>query len=171
MAKTLTAAAALLTFLSADCRAQIQNVVSYTMYADGQCTGAEMIPAFIGKQVKWFSAPGGNIMGPDKVSGMGFPAGNLWVIGVALNVEYPGLDPTLYPYTMAMSGIENGLGGDYLVPKFAEPGTRQMMFPLGFAMALVNGDIASRHVDMHISCPASQGATWNGTLTLYTVEN
>ena len=145
----------------------MQNIVTYTVYADGPCNNQEMIPAFIGKQTHWFSAPGGNIMGPDKVSGMPFPNSDLWVLGYGLSVQYLGMDPSLYPYSFAMTGIENGLGGDYLsAGKLIGPGDNEIMFPLGFAMALTYGDISQRHVDMHINCP--QGY-WYATLTLYTV--
>jgi hypothetical protein len=151
---------------------QIENVVSYTAYADGPCTGFDMIPAFIGTSTTWFSrdgSRGAHIMGPEETAGYPFPKENLWILGYGFTVEYPGLDPSYYPSTMAMAGVLNQLGGDYLVPKFSGPGTKQGMFPLGYGMALVYGDIVNHHVDMHVRCPAVQGAGWNGTLTIYTV--
>lgn len=160
------ALASLLATETACAQIAIENIVSYTVYADGSCTGTDAIPAFIGTQTTWFSAAGGHIMGPDKVSGYPFPKGDLWILGFGFNVEYTNMVAEMYPYTMAMAGVENGLGGDYLVPKFAGPATKQVMFPLGFAMRLVNGDISSHHVDMHVSCPT--GGDWNATLTLYT---
>ena len=179
-------AAALAATLFAFPAMSMTNIVSYTVYADGPCDGVEYVPAFIGTEKTWFSKIGGKMAGPQTVSGTPFPAKDLMVIGYAFNVQYSSLfgQPPMNTNTvertpsgkylvmgasdtMAMAGIKNSFGGDYLSPKEIGPGTWTQMFPAGTGMTLTYGPIQNHHVDMHVRCDG--GGTWNATLTLYTV--
>jgi hypothetical protein len=158
-----------------------QNVVSYTLYAAGPCDGKNYLPAFSGSQAAWLSQPGTEINA--KTSDAVIPDDrDLWIVGAALHVAYPNLNAEDQYRAWAMSGLLNGLGGDYLVPRFSGPGTETVMFPPGFAMRLAAGDMSKRHVDVHISCPPASPRNWflslftrrkvpmwQATLTLYTV--
>lgn len=147
-------------------QAQIQNVVSYTLYAAGPCDSRQYIPGFIGSKTNWFSSPGSSIDAAQNTSGVPMPNADLWIISAALNVVYTG--EADQSYSMAMSGISNGLGGDYLIPKFSGSDTRSITFPQGTGMLLKYGDISSLHIDMHVWCVAPL-QSWQGTLTIYTI--
>jgi hypothetical protein len=144
----------------------IQNVISYTFYADGKADAVEHVPAWIGNQRAWIygetEAQGFHISGQD------MPNIDLWVIGAALSMQYMGMHAEQSAKCWAMSGIAGG-GGDYLVPVFTGPGTTTVMFPPGYAMKLVYGPIASTHIDFHVWCPEVNQGSWVGRLTIWTV--
>ena len=169
ISRTLLAlAAALLLSTASACAqfAQMQNVVSYTLYADGPCDAQQYIPAYMGSQATWFSSAGKTIDAAQNTSGTPMPNSDLWIVGAALNVVYTGeADPS---QSMAMAGVANGVGGDYLIPKFQGSDTRSVSFPAGTGMLLRYGNVGALHVDMHIWCAAPL-QSWQGTLTLFTV--
>jgi hypothetical protein len=145
---------------------RIQNVISYTFYADGKADAVEHVPAWIGNQRAWIygetEAQGFHISGQD------MPSIDLWVIGAALSMQYMGMHAEQSAQCWAMSGIAGG-GGDYLIPLFTGPGTKTVMFPAGYAMKLVYGPIANKHIDLHVWCPKVNHGSWVGRLTIWTV--
>lgn len=144
----------------------MQNIISYTHYADGKCDAVEHVPGYMGSQREFIYGEtpeqGFHIYGVD------MPEADLWIVGASLTIKYSGLSDSELKNCWAMSGIA-GAGGDYLIPLFRGNGVMKIMFPAGYAMKLAFGDIASKHIDFHVWAPLNATAYWEGNLTIFTV--